>query len=353
MPKKALLCKFIVVSCLLASSIWICVVHNNFGSNIISNFDMHKQRNVNVTHLNKQPGCHVLYKTHKLTVHIFGRIKKSYKEISAYNCSFIVLYWISFGVKTTDNKTKANINMLTHNNIPYLLINDTLFEQYLPKFYNDVKNKTISWMKLNTKKGFEWNSCDIPELLWYKYNEKNVGDYDNIWMMEYDVGWKGNIGDILIKGYNLDKELNEFGYLGYDFDVAPWAINGTWGYHRHKHEGFDSSVNSMAHCLVQLVRYKGYLLKAMNIQLSNSLYVYCEARAASICQKILYINNKHEYLNESCKHADIWKINPDVIIAFEFFSYAPARHLNTFYQWQHLLQNDQIPDNTLYHPLKF
>ena len=187
-------------------------------------------------------------------------------------------------------------------------------------------------------------------MLWYKYNEKNVDDYDNIWMMEYDVGWKGNIGDILIKGYNLDKQLNEFGYLGYEFDVVSWKSN-KWPWHRHKHEGFDSSVNSMAHCLVQLVRYKGYLLRAMNIQLSNSLYIYCEARAASICQKILYINNKHEYLNESCKHGDIWKIKPDVIVSRDYFKV--VGNIKTFDEWVQLLQNDNIPNNTLYHPLKF
>ena len=296
----------------------------------------------------KRSKCYLLFKTHKLTKYILQRMIKAKNEVSNYDCSFTVLYWVPVGTKTLRRKNINELNTIMNNNISYFLIDDGLLKEYSPNVLNDFKNRKIKWLG----GGFEWNFGAIPEILWYKYNEKYINDYDNIWMMEYDVGWKGNIGDILIKTFNLNKTLNKYGYLG--TIISKIELHSEFWDHSSKLYGFDESKmgNIVSHTLLSLIRYKGYLLNSMYIQLYNSLYLYCEMQGASICNKEIYINNDFEYINNSCKCGSIVLLRPNIIVSDDYWSNLPGA-IKSLSQWNNVLKNDFYPNNTLYHPIKF
>ena len=317
------------------------IIHNEYS---FSNGSNNESNSINEI---RSP-CYLLLKTHKLSESILERIIKANNDIKKYQCTFITLYWISLGIKSLNYQTRNNLNILKHNNISYLVINDKLFGKYLPHFYNDPQKSKIKWMK----KRFEWQTCSLPEMLWYKYNENLLKDYDNIWTMEYDVGWKGNIGDILIKNFDLNKLYNEFGYLGNGLRVENLNSKkkSRWS-HRDKRYGFNSSmISSYSHGMPAISRYKAYLLNGMVTQIENSLYTFCEALAPSICEHRLYINKNYEYLNKSCKCANIKDLKPQLFVSIDNWGYAPILTKNT---WDIIVNNDIYPNNTLYHRLKF
>ena len=320
--------------------------------------------NINVNTINisetgsksSKSSCYVLYKTHKLTEYILKRIISAKHDVAPYECQFIVLYWISFGVTSLNNRTKQNLILFKEHNITYFLITDILIQTYLPNVYNDVIANVIPWLTKN----FEWEMCDIPEVLWYRHNRDILNNNDNIWSIEWDVGWKGNLGDTLMKNFDLNDTLNNYGYLGFGLNETHQNWKRTikkkpgdgWN-HSHKYYGFNMSIiDHFSALLPAVLRLKPYLLEGMYTQLSNSLYLYCEMRPLSICNKDVYISKNmdgtYNYLDETCKFGNLYVLHREIFIRWGFFITRFNRK-----KWNDVLQNDRYPNNTLYHHLKF
>ena len=153
--------------------------------------------------------CYLLHKTHKLTPYIIDRMK-SKQEIEEWNCKYIILYWIDTKeISTNQSMEITQLHSIFGDNTDTVFIVDTInvnhtFPNLLPFMFS----LNVDWL---TPKTWAWNMADIPELVWYDHNrDKILRDESNssnlnepvwIWSMEYDIGWKGNLGHILMDIY--------------------------------------------------------------------------------------------------------------------------------------------------------
>eukprot|EP01084_Bolivina_argentea_P137425 242014_1 len=273
--------------------------------------------------------CIILHKFHNLTDFAKGQIDLAVKQIKEDGeCYYVVLYWIDNRIYTQ----KQNDDILwleNHRNLDIynvFIVDVENTEKTFPDFFDFMSRTNYEWLKIET---WPWEMADVPELVWYETFE-NMFDFENvkIWLLEYDVGWKGNLPKlyrVLENDYN-DKHSEDCDIMAYD------CINKQpkWS-HYYKHT--DSyKYNNMSvkpepiSCLIQMIRYNPKLMRLMIDEINENKIVYCEMRAVMICQR-----------NTWCKLCDLYRPR--------------NKYFGTFYsgtsfnskQWNDILNNDSIP----------
>ena len=169
--------------------------------------------------------------------------------------------------------------------------------------------------------------ADIPELVWYNNFKSYITDETEIWTLEYDVGWKGNLPK-LYESLIKESNLNECSLIAYDCIQH----NDKWPHHYKHTSNYIYSDKEPYACLIQMLRYHPKLLQLGINEINDNKYIYCESRAASICKR----NNKW------CKICDMYRPRNKFYGVF----YSGTNFLDD--AWYKILNNDSIP-NSFWH----
>ena len=234
--------------------------------------------------------CYLLHKTHKSNDDLLtNRFLKAQREVDGYqDCQYVLLYWIDYqnlsdlSPEQVQNLTNAQ-QALGEENVFVVDFNATE-SAFGAGFFRDLYSAQtrppwyMSWI---------WNNADIPEMVWAHHTLFEDSDTDTfideddqsaiIWMMEYDVLWSGHLGDMLIRTIS--------NHMDYTY-VASKLSNNSGGHNGKRapvtlYDG--RNVTNLFTSLIQLVRFKPWILSRMIQQVQRREFVYCEYRAASIC----------------------------------------------------------------------
>ena len=272
--------------------------------------------------------CIILHKFHNLTEFSKGQINLASSQIKQDGkCYYVVLFWIDSKEYTL--KQKEDILWLEQhdnlNSFNYFIVDIPNTEKTFPTFFDFMDSNNYDWLKRDT---WPWQMADIPEMVWYHTFESmlNINNL-KIWLLEYDVGWKGNLPKLyraLEQGYNDERSKN-CDVMAYD------CINKQpkWSHYDKHTELYQYNASAAKpepiSCLIQMIRYTPKLLRMMIDEINANKIVYCEIRAAMICQR-----------NDWCKICDLYRPR--------------NKYFGTFYsgtsfdsqQWKTILENDNI-----------
>lgn len=272
--------------------------------------------------------CFVLHKFHHLTQSAIKQISLASEQLHG-KCFYVVLYWIDQPLPYT-LKQIQDIQLLKKNGNELFIVDYENTNKVFPNFFQFMSDhKKYGWLQMRS---YPWNMADIPELVWFHYHRHlfSISDANRIriWMLEYDVGWKGDLSQLY--SY-LDTDFTKCGMLAYDCIHH----NTQWTHHFKHSESYVYNISDHEPyaCLIQMVRYVPLLLKLMVDELNENKFVYCESRASMICKR-----------EEWCSVCDMYRPRNKYFGVF----YSGTSFNDT--QWMNIL-NDNTIGSSFWHRL--
>ena len=226
--------------------------------------------------------CYLLHKTHKLTPYIIDRMKSAKQQIEQSNCKYIILYWIDTPIISTNQSNEISQLQTIFDDETVFVVDTINTNKTFPNLLPFMFSLNLDWL---TPETWAWNMADVPELVWYDHNrDKIMNDEERlnesvwIWMMEYDIGWKGNLGEILMDTFTKKSKAT---YLGYNYN-GPKLMKWTHIYKRYNVPNYTD--DGIYNCLIQLIRYTAFIMDKMIEQINNKEIIYCECRGIMLCR---------------------------------------------------------------------
>ena len=210
--------------------------------------------------------CYLLHKTHVITDHILARMRLAKQQIVGWRCEYVILYWIDKPERTA-HQTKDILHLKRlfddrdDDRAQTVFVVDTVnTNRTFPGLFEFMFSLDLEWLSPQT---WAWNMADVPELTWFdtmrekiRRDEQRLNDTVWVWMMEYDVGWKGDLGDILMGVFT---NASKHRYLGFDYNgpkLAKWT-------HIDKRYNVPYAEDGIYNCLIQLIRYTPEMMQRM------------------------------------------------------------------------------------------
>ena len=338
-------------------------VHLEYTKNRQEPFWFHKTRKQDVNvHVQKSKvsenekfkNCIVLHKFHKLNNEYKQRILQA--SNSLINCSYIVLYWIDKHEYDTSNNIDIqwlNDN-LNNDNDNLQLSQDIELEKYIKTMYFVVDMKTVtkyfkkfeSWLNQNhwLHHKWPWQLANVPEITWYSHHQNifdRISERDQdeveeqtIWVLEYDVAWKGNLQQLIS---NVNNDYLSCDYVGFDC----FTKFKNWE-HFSKHTTnyvYNTTNHEPMTCLIQMQKIKPKLLKQIMLEWLDNKITYCEIQAANLCHK-----------QDNCKLCDFYRKNGRRKPNKNFGTFFSSTRFNST-TWNQIL-NDQTVTSSFWHAVK-
>ena len=298
---------------------------------------MHDLDDLNDNHLDTPIPCYLLHKTHKLTKHIIDRMKKAKHDIEEWNCKYIILYWIDTEIYSINQSMEISHLHSIFDNETVFVIDRMNVNITFPNLLSFMFSLNLDWL---TESTWAWNMADIPEMVWYHFNRNKILSDQNklnksvwIWQMEYDIGWKGNLGYILMGIFTNKSKAT---YLGYNYN-GPKLMKWTHIYKRYNLPNYTD--DGIYNCLIQLIRYSSFIMDKMIQQINDKQIIYCECRGIMLCRDYKS--------NGLCDIQDMQKMFKD---NFGWFYSGTTYHKD---EWFNSIAYNDSEMNKLYHRLKW